>query len=62
MRYFDDEAEAKREFRSMKLALEQIIEGLPLESSEDSGGSSEKKEAMGQSMKAIEQFVERFPT
>jgi hypothetical protein len=46
----------------MKLALEQIIEGLPVTSSEKSVTSSEKKDAMGRSMKAIEQFVERFPT
>jgi hypothetical protein len=61
-RYFSDEAEAKREYYSMKLALEQIIEGLPVTSSEKSVTSSEKKDAMGRSMKAIEQFVERFPT
>jgi len=48
------EAQAKTEYEAMKLALAQIIEGLP--------DSSEKKEAMGRSMKAIEQFVEKFPT
>jgi hypothetical protein len=61
-RYFGDEAEAKREFRSMQIVLEPIIEGLPLESSEESAASSEKKDAMGRSMKAIQQFVEKFPT
>jgi hypothetical protein len=46
----------------MKAALEQIIEGLPVTSSEESDTNSEKKDAMGRSMKAIAQFVERFPT
>ncbi len=61
-RYFSDEAEAKREFHSMKAALEQIIEGLPVTSAEESDTNSEKKDAMERSMKAIAQFVERFPT